>query len=181
MTTIIGVEYKDKSVLIADNQVTDESGRIYRHPQMAKITQRGDFLIAGSGEVSPCDIAQHIWNPPKLTAKESKDIYHFMISKAMPSLRKCLSDNGYDFNEDHDKSKEGLRFQFLIVCGGEIFDVDQDLAVMRSMDGFYAVGSGASFALGALHAGVKPMKAMEIAAKLTAFTSGPYMEMVQEK
>ena len=89
MTTIIGVEFKDKSVLIADNQVTDDSGRIYRHPQMAKICQRGDFLIAGSGEVSPCDIAQHIWNPPKLTTKDAKDVYHFMISKAMPSLRKC--------------------------------------------------------------------------------------------
>lgn len=181
MTTIIGVEFKDKSVLIADNQVTDDSGRIYRHPQMAKICQRGDFLIAGSGEVSPCDIAQHIWNPPKLTTKDAKDVYHFMISKAMPSLRKCLEENGYNFNEDHDKSKDGLRFQFLIACGGEIFDVDQDLAVMRSMDGFYAVGSGASFALGALHAGAKPMKAMEIAAKLTAFTSGPYLELVQEK
>jgi hypothetical protein len=32
----------------------------------------------------------------------------------MPAFRKCLIDNGYDFNEDHDKSKEGLRFQFLM-------------------------------------------------------------------
>jgi hypothetical protein len=35
--------------------------------------------------------------------------------------------------------------------------------------------------LGALHAGVKPIKAMEIAAKLTAFTSGPYVEKEQYK
>ena len=52
---------------------------------------------------------------------------------------------------------------------------------MRSMDGTYAVGSGATYALGALHAGAKPMKAMEIAAKLTAFTSGPYIEKEQLK
>jgi ATP-dependent protease HslVU (ClpYQ) peptidase subunit len=104
-----------------------------------------------------------------------------MIAKAMPSFRKCLTENGYDFNEDHDKSKEGLRFQFLMAVGGELFDIDQDLAVMRSMDGTYAVGSGATYALGALHAGAKPMKAMEIAAKLTAFTSGPYTEKEQYK
>jgi len=181
VTTIIGVQYEDRCILLADNQVTDESGRIYRHPQMSKISERGDFIIAGSGEVSPCDIAQHIWNPPKLTAKDSKDVYHFMIAKAMPSFRKCLTENGYDFNEDHDKSKEGLRFQFLMAVGGELFDIDQDLAVMRSMDNVYAVGSGAIYALGALHAGAKPMKAMEIAAKLTAFTSGPYIEKEQYK
>ena len=181
MTTIIGVEYDDKAVLLADNQVTDDAGRIYRHPKMEKIAKRGDFLVAGSGEVSPCDIAQHIWIPPKLTTKDRQDVYHFMISKAMPSLRKCLTENGYNFDEDHDKSKDGLRFQFLIAVGGEIFDIDQDLAVMKSSDGFYAVGSGATYALGALHANAKPMKAMEIASKLTAFTSGPYQELVQEK
>ena len=181
MTTIIGVQYDDKAIIIADNQVTDDGGRIYRHPQMAKIAERGDYLIAGSGEVSPCDIAQHIWQPPKPTAKDKQDVYHFMIAKAMPSLRKCLEENGYNFNEDHDKSKDGLRFQFLIACCGELFDIDQDLAVMRSMDGFYSVGSGSSFALGALAAGAKPMKAMEIAAKLTAFTSGPYQQLEQLK
>lgn len=181
MTTIIGIEYADKAVLLADNQVTDDAGRIYRHSKMEKIAKRGDFLIAGSGEVSPCDIAQHIWNPPKLTTKDKQDIYHFMIAKAMPSLRKCLEENGYNFNEEHDKAKDGLRFQFLIVVGGEIFDIDQDLAVMKSDSGHYAVGSGAPYALGALTVGAKPMKAMEAAAKLTAFTSGPYQEVTQEK
>lgn len=181
MTTIIGIEYKDKALLIADNRVTDDSGRIYTHPQMAKITERGDYLIAGSGEVSPCDIAQHIWDPPKPTSKDRQDIYHFMISKVMPSLRECLSSNGYNFDEPHDKAKDGLRFQFLIACCGEIFDIDQDLAVMKSSDGFYAVGSGAPYALGALVAGAKPLKAMQIAAKLTAFTAPPFLEKVQLK
>lgn len=181
MTTIIGVQYADKAILLADNRVTDDSGRVYSHPEMVKISERGDFLIAGAGEVSPCDIAQHIWQPPKLTAKDKQDIYHFMISKAMPDLRKCLEDNGYNFNEDHDKSKDGLRFQFLIACGGEIFDIDQELAVMRDSTGFYGIGSGAPYALGALHAKAKPMKAMEIAAKITAFTAPPFLEKVQYK
>ena len=52
---------------------------------------------------------------------------------------------------------------------------------MRDSSGFYGVGSGAQFALGALHAKAKPMKAMEIAAKCTAFTAPPYIEKVQYK
>ena len=61
MTTIIGVEYDDKSVIVADSRITDDSGKVYSHPVMRKITQRGALLIAGAGEVAPCDIAQNIW------------------------------------------------------------------------------------------------------------------------
>lgn len=181
MTTIVGVQYKDKSVLIADSRVTDDLGRIYTHPHMRKITERNGFLIAGAGEVAPCDIANHLWAPPKPTSKDKEDLYHFMITKAMPSLRKCLVDNGYNFDEPHDRSKDGLRFQLLISVGGEIFDISDDLSVCMSDDGIYGIGSGSSYALGALHAGAKPLKAMQIAAKLTAFTSAPFQTVEQER
>ena len=67
MTTIIGVQTNKGCELLADNQVTDDSGRIYRHPKMLKMVSRGSYIIAGAGEVAPCDIAQHIWNPPSPT------------------------------------------------------------------------------------------------------------------
>lgn len=181
MTTIVGVQYKDKAVLIADSRVTDDGGRIYTHPQMRKITERNGYLIAGAGEVAPCDIANHLWVPPKPTARDKEDVYHFMITKAMPSLRKCLVDNGYSFEEPHDRAKDGLRFQFLIAVAGEIFDISDDLSVCMSEDGIYGIGSGSPYALGALYAGAKPLKAMEIAAKLTAFTAAPFQTVEQKK
>ena len=109
---------------------------------------------------------------------EAKKSGKKMISKAMPSLRECLKANGYNFDEAQEKDS-GARFQFLIACNGQLFDIDSDLAVMRSSDGIYGVGSGAAYAIGAIHAGAKPMKAMEIAAKLTAFTAGPYITKIQ--
>ena len=181
MTTIIGIEYGDKSVLVADSRVIDDSGRVYAHKVMRKIAKRGALLIAGAGEVAPCDIAQNIWNPPQFTAKDKKDVYRFMITKVMPSLRKCLTDNGYNFDEPHDKDKDGLRFQFLIAVGGELFDVDQDLAVMKSEEGFYAIGSGGSYALGALYAGADALTAMEVAARVSAYTAAPYQIEEQNK
>ena len=177
MTTIIGIEYEDSCFLVADSQTTDDSGKIYSHPDVQKIAERGSFLVAGSGEVLPCDVAQHIWEPPTPTKKDRENLYHFMIAKAMPSLRKCLTDNGYNF----DESKNESRFQFLITVCGEIFDIDQELCVSRSKDGMYAVGSGAAYALGALYAGADAHEAMEIAAKITAYTAGPYYSKTQIK
>ena len=178
MTTIIGIEYDDHSLIVADSRVTDDSGRIYAHKVMKKIAKRGAVVIAGAGEVAPCDIAQNIWIPPQFTAKDKKDVYRYMITKVMPSLRKCLIDNGYNFEED---KKDGMRFQFLISVGGEVFDIDEDLSVMKSEDNMYAIGSGGSFALGALYAGADPIDAMEIACKVSAYSAPPFYQEVQYK
>ena len=86
MTTIIGIEYDDKSVIIADSRVTSDDGRIYSHPIMRKISKRGAILIAGAGEVAPCDIAQNIWVPPAFTQKDKKDPYRYLVAKAMPPI-----------------------------------------------------------------------------------------------
>lgn len=178
MTTIIGIEYDDHSLIVADSRVTDDSGRIYAHNVMKKIAKRGAVVIAGAGEVAPCDIAQNIWVPPQFTAKDKKDVYRYMITKVMPSLRKCLIDNGYNFEEE---KKDGMRFQFLISVGGQIFDIDEDLSVMKSEDNMYAIGSGGSFALGALYAGADPLDAMEIACKVSAYSAPPFYQEVQYK
>jgi ATP-dependent protease HslVU (ClpYQ) peptidase subunit len=75
----------------------------------------------------------------------------------------------------------GQDFQFLISVGGELFDVDEDLSVMKNEDNMYAIGSGGSFALGALYAGAAPMQAMEIASKVSAYSAPPFYEEIQYK
>jgi ATP-dependent protease HslVU (ClpYQ) peptidase subunit len=177
MTTIIGIEIDDSCYLVADSQTTDDNGFIYTHPNIRKLSEVNGFILGGSGEVLPCDIAQHIWDPIRPNVKDKKDLYHFMIAKAMPSLRKCLSENGYNF----DEAKTEARFQFIIAVCGEVFDIDHELSVSKNQSGIYAVGSGAAYALGALHAGADAYEAMEIASKLTAFTSGPYYSKIQPK
>lgn len=178
MTTIIGIEYDDKSIIIADSRVTGDDGRIYSHPIMRKIAKRGAILIAGAGEVAPCDVAQNIWTPPTFTTKDAKEPYRYLVTKAMPSLRKCLVENGYNFEED---KKDGTRFQFLMAVGGELFDIDEELTVIKSDDNMYAIGSGGPYALGALYAGAEPMKAMNIAARVSAYTFPPFYIEEQSK
>lgn len=177
MTTIIGLEYDDSCVIVADSRTTDDNGRVYSHPNVKKISEVGPFLVAGSGETLPCDIAQNIWEPPTPTKSDYKDLYKFMIVKAMPSLRKCLIDNGYNFEED---TKE-TRFTFIIAIGGELFDVDQWLSVMKSDNGVYVAGSGGAYALGALFHGADAYEAMDIAARISVYTAPPYISKTQFK
>ena len=176
MTTIVAVQYSDKVVFGADSLVT--SNRKYTHPKMTKINQRGAFIIAGAGESAACDIAQHLWKPPTPTASDKKDLYHFIISKVIPSLKECFKENDYKW----DKETEGdYNFAFLIAVGGEVFDIADDFAVTLSSSGFYGVGSGSSLAIGALEAGATLEKALEIASKHDPYTAAPYLYYEQEK
>ena len=177
MTTIAAVQKDDGVYFGADSLVT--STRKYNHPKMVKISQRGQFIIAGAGESAACDIAQHIWNPPTPTASDKKDIYHFIISKVIPSLKQCFKDNDYKWDKDTDASD--YNFAFLIAVCGEVFDISDDFAVSLDSSGFYGVGSGSSLAVGALEAGASIERALEIASKHDPYTAAPYMFMEQLK
>jgi ATP-dependent protease HslVU (ClpYQ) peptidase subunit len=176
MTTIVAIQYEDRVVIGADSQVT--SARKYSHPRMAKITERNQYLIAGAGLSAACDIAQHIWIPPKATLDDRKDLYHFMIAKVVPSLKQCFKDN--DFRLEGDKDEE-TRFSFLIAIGGEVFDLADDFAISLDGSGHYAIGSGSSLALGALAHEATLEEALEIAASKDPYTSAPFYFYEQVK
>jgi len=177
MTTIIAVQGKSKVVFGADSQVTAGNGRVQRHKQMVKITQRGQYIIAGSGECAPCDIAQHIWKPPTPQKNDLLDIYHFMIAKVVPSLKACFKEQEYKWDKEDEESK----FNFLIALGGQVFEIADDMSITLDSTGFYGVGSGSPYAIGALEAGATVEQALEIAAKNDAYTSEPFLYFEQFK
>jgi len=177
MTTIVAVQSNDGVLFGADSQVTASNGRKYSATRMVKITQRNDYIIAGSGECAPCDLAQHLWIPPKPNAKDKRDLYHFMIATVVPSLKQCFKDNDYKVNADDDETA----FSFLVAICGEVFEIADDFSISLDDLGFYGVGSGSGYAIGALHAGATVEQALSIAAKNDAFTSAPFIYFEQEK
>lgn len=179
MTTIVGIQHENFCEIHVDSRITDDDGRIYSHPDMMKFAQRGPLIIAGSGEVTPCDIAQNMWNPPRPTEADKANTYKFMITKVMPSLRDTLTKHGFNFDEP--KEKGGERFRFIIACNGELFDIDQELSVIRDESGFYAIGSGAPYALGALRMGADGEEALDVAAKSSVYTAPPFYSIIQYK
>ena len=177
MTTIICIQKDDGVQFGADSQTTAPNGRVYSHDKMVKISQTGNYIIAGSGECAPADIAQHIWQPPLASAIDLKDLYHFMIAKVIPSMKQCFMDNDYKLEDDSDET----RFSFLIAINGTVFEVADDFSIALNRSGFYGVGSGSSYAIGALHAGATPALAMKIAAENDAYTSAPFIWKSQKR
>lgn len=175
MTTIIGVQKKDGCLLAADSRTVGEDGRPFSHPDVVKISQRGPFLIAGAGDAQACDIIQHIWKPPRVPVADI-NLYKFMVTKVGPSIRACLKKNEYIL----DKKDTESGYVFLLAIRGVIYELDDSCTVYLRDDGFYGIGSGSSYAVGALQAGVGWEKAMKIAEKNDIYTAAPFIYYNQE-
>jgi ATP-dependent protease HslVU (ClpYQ) peptidase subunit len=176
MTTIVGVVKNGHVIMGADSQVTSGS-RPNMHPKMQKITNNNGYLIGGSGDSTPCDILQHIFEPPVPTITERKNLYKFMITKFVPAMRECLEENGYKIDSGDKESG----FDMLFAFDGELFEIDSDFSVLLNGEGIYGIGSGSGIAIGALASGKTVEEALEIAAKNDIYTSGPFQIVKQQK
>ena len=176
MTTIVAVVKNGNVTMGADAQVTDGS-RPFKHLSMEKITKNNGWLIAGSGDSTPCDILQLIFIPPVPGIKERENLYKFMVTKFVPAMRECLEENGWK----EEKEDKDTGFNMLFAFDGEVFDIGNDFSVLLNSDGIYGVGSGSPIAIGALYAGASVEKALEIAANNDIYTSAPFQIIRQQK
>lgn len=170
MTAIVGIQGKDWALLAADSMTTYDDKPYYAKGQ-DKIVKKGDYVFAFSGDAIAGNIANFIWNPPKLI--KTMPIDDFMQVKVLPSLREAMSDNGYHGASKDDKD---AGFDALICLNGIIYEVDHDYLWSRDDRGLYAVGSGGSLALGALATGFSKnsIKSAEFAARRAIKISADY-------
>jgi len=101
-----------------------------------------------------------------------------MIGKVVPSLKQLLTDHNLLDTKSSDKEFE---LYVLIAFNGNIFEIDSDFAVSRSESGYYGIGTGGDYALGALYAGATPEQAASIAALNDSKTSEPFITETQLK
>ena len=180
MTTIIGVEFNNRAVVLADSRVVGES-KIYNHPDMVKIVETGNFIIAAAGDVRALQVVLHTWKPPVLLAKDKNNLFAFMIAKVVPSLKQLLSESNIIDNKSSDDKDSEFELQLIIAVCGQLFEIDSDFAVSRNESGYYGIGSGGDYALGALYCGATPENAMAIAAQLDSKTAEPFIMETQVK
>ena len=178
MTTIIGIETKQGVLLAADSLTSDiRLGKRYKHEAQPKISEVGQYLIAGSGNSFVCDLIQNSWKPIHPNAKEKKNLFKFLISKVAPTMRKLVEDAGYEAPENPD----GPDYTFLIAINGELFEMWDDFSPLKTEHGFYGIGSGSSFALGALKAGANWERALEISCEMSFYSEPPFLVRTQKK
>ena len=170
MTAIVGIQGKDWALIAADSMTTYDDKPYYAKGQ-DKVVRKGDYIIAFAGDAIAGNIANLMWNPPKLV--KSMHIDDFMQNKVLPSLREVMSDNGYHGASKDDKD---AGFDALICLNGTIYEVDHDYLWSRDDRGLYAVGSGGNLALGALATGFSKtsIKSAEFAARRAIKISAEY-------
>ena len=69
----------------------------------------------------------------------------------------------------------------MIALHGQVFEIADDFSISLDDSGFYGVGSGSAYAIGALNVGATVEQALTIAAKNDAFTSAPFIYLEQRK
>ena len=172
MTCIVGLEHQDAVYIGADSAAS--AGWDIRETLMPKVFQRDAFLI---GYTTSFRMGQLLWQHLEVRARhDDEDDVAYMICGFVEAVRECLKSHGYAKVDNN--VEEGGRF--LVGFGGQLFQVQADYSILRTADGFDAVGCGRSYALAAMKAlsNMEPVErvrgALEIAAYFSNGVAGPF-------
>lgn len=160
MTTIIGIQRRNGFTLAADSITNGD--RSYEHKDITKITEIGEYVLAGAGVSRYCDIITYGWQPP---VYDNTNEYTFMVSKFIPEMRKAHEETGYTLKDDDG-------FEFIVGLKNNLYYIAEDYSVLRTKTNIYGIGSGAAYAIGALSAGADIKQAIKIASKYDIHTGG---------
>jgi ATP-dependent protease HslVU (ClpYQ) peptidase subunit len=137
MTCIVALARRNKVYFGADSAVTDEeTGEIYisRDP---KIFRSGKWIIGMAGACAPFDVARFSFTAPDPTPRLGR----LVRTEFVPELRKAMK--AADLTMEDSWMLAGVQ--------GHLFIIMPDYGV-DEIQGHYAIGCGASPAIGALDA-----------------------------
>lgn len=135
MTCIVGLEHEGKVYLAGDIQGTGGNHKV-THTE-PKVFIKGEVGFGYTTSYRFGQILQHVLNTPVAPAKE--DVYKWLVSTLVPDIRKALKDSGYETGGT-----------CLIAVKGQLWELQDDFSVLRSTEGFTAIGSGHEFAKGCM-------------------------------
>lgn len=139
-----------------------------------KVFRNGDFLMGFTTSFRMGQLLRYALKPPK--CHPDTDVYEFMVTDFIDTVRQCLKDGGYAKKEN--EVEEGGTF--LVGVAGRLFVVDEDYQVGEMRVPFAAVGCGRAYALGSMKATEgQPAKerirqALEAAEEFSAGVRGPF-------
>lgn len=201
MTTIIGIQGQDYALVCSDSRIStmDEGGFASQITTLgsntAKIAENGKYLLGAAGDMRAINILHHAFVPPVVPAGTTgKKLDNFITTRYVPALRECFEKQGYA-SPDNDSATHIAEHgsTVLTVVGGTIYVVDGDYSWTSDIHGLYALGTGSSYALGALQvlcssknmtiaqAKKNALKAIAVAAKYDPYTGSPFHCYTQSK
>lgn len=145
MTCIVGVELGGQLWLGGDAASTrDHEVFVRGNPKVFRVE---DMLIGFSGSFRIGQLLQFSFKPPpRVHGRES---FQYIVTNVVDSIRKVLSDHGALIKDEMGDSHDS---EFIIGYDGKFYVIDSDFHVEIPTENYVASGTGASYALGALHA-----------------------------
>jgi ATP-dependent protease HslVU (ClpYQ) peptidase subunit len=160
MTCIVGLK-RDGSVYIGADSAGVSGWSIEARADQ-KVFRNDAYLMGFTTSFRMGQLLQYALVPPR--PPNYRNLDGFMVTEFVDAVRTCLTNGGW-------MSKRGEREeggQFLVGVQGELFCVDSDFQISRTVNGYTAIGCGADIALGSLHTNTKATPQRRVRAALAA-------------
>lgn len=175
-TCIVGIEHKGTVWVGSDTLATNGSEKLVL-ADAGKVFKIGeDILVGVAGDIRVRDVIRYDVTAPERTDAEDDD-QRYLVRCLIPELRLRLREAGAIWSENGSEQAE---FSILLGYRGHLYILDDDFSVLRGADGYYSVGSGCEYALGALtvvkgspHQRIT--RALEAACKFSPSCGGPFV------
>lgn len=142
MTCIVAFAHKGKVWMGGDS--AGVAGYSLQQRSDEKVFRNGPYLMGFTSSFRMGQLLRYRFQPPRRHPDD--DLTQFMSTEFVDAVRECLKKYGYATN----KSGEEIGGTFLVVVEGEIFRIEEDFQVGKSIANFNACGCGQDIALGAM-------------------------------
>lgn len=136
MTCIVGIEFQGKVLLGGDIQGTGGNNKIV-HTQ-SKVFNKNGVVFGYTTSYRFGQILEHGLKDPVVPERE-EEIYRWLLTVLIPEIKTTLKDNGWERGGNA-----------LIGVRGQLWELQDDFSVLRSVKGYTACGSGYEYAMGSL-------------------------------
>lgn len=197
MTTIIAVQGDGWCVVGWDSRISnvDDEGRSETHvlsDSQKKVVQNGPWLLGAAGDLRAINVLSHNFVAPvPRPTLSGVALDKFVSTDFVPALREVLEKSGYAPVQREYPGKAEFESELIVAVNGKAYSVDGDYSWITEASGLYAIGSGSSYAMGALtatgwgrsvlSARNAVLKALSVASKFDPGTGAPFHVAVQEQ
>lgn len=145
MTCIVGFIDKENNKVVMGADSAGVVGIDVTIRKDEKIFKNEDFVIGCTSSFRMIQLIRFSFKPPGVYYKE---IYEYMCTDFINSVRKCFEEGGYLQKFKDGDEKGGT---FLVAYKDRLFKIDNDFQVAEASQGYDACGCGENYALGSIY------------------------------
>lgn len=145
MTCIVGFVDRYKNEIWMGGDSAGVAGLNVVLRKDTKVFKKQNMLFGYTSSFRMGQLLRFKLDIPKI--EKNKDVYEYMCTDFIDSVRKRFKDGGYSLIKDN-REEGGF---FLVGYKGNLYQIEGDFQVGECADDFDSVGCGSSYALGALY------------------------------